>query len=270
MRKLLSLLWQPLLFVLLALLVLSVLIWWMGPLVRIGALAPLASELARALLIGALVLLVLGRYLWRRWRARSASRQLAEELVKPEPVAATALPDAAAEEQKLLAGRFAEAIQTLRKMRLQQAGGKPGWRDWLSISAASAPSFSSLRQWNNWFGFTPCCRATSDTDIPGSYVWRTIDSFSEAVHRLRRWTANTSTSLLFGLVIDTALCLPLRLRQNMCPEIQGATSIWPNPSGSVCGVRACAKGKPLALVSTSVRVRVNQYRKERKDQSINE
>lgn len=137
MRKLLSLLWQPLLFVLLALLVLSVLIWWMGPLVRIGALAPLASELARALLIGALVLLVLGRYLWRRWRARSASRQLAEELVKPEPVPATALPDAAAEEQKLLAERFAEAIQTLRKMRLQQAGGKPGWRDWLSISGGS-------------------------------------------------------------------------------------------------------------------------------------
>lgn len=137
MRKLLGLLWQPVLFVLLALLVLSVLIWWMGPLVRVGALAPLASELARALLISALVLLVLGRYLWRRWRARSASRQLAEELVKPEPVPAAALPDAAAEQQKLLAERFAEAIQTLRKLRLQQAGGKPGWRDWLSISGGS-------------------------------------------------------------------------------------------------------------------------------------
>src|SRR5690606_11797466 len=91
-------------------------------------------------------------------------------------------------------------------------------------TAVSAPSFSSLRQWNNWFGFTPCRRATSETDIPGSYVARTIASFSEAVHRLRRWTAITSTSLLFGLVIDTVLCLPLRLRQNMCPEIQGATS----------------------------------------------
>lgn len=135
MKRLLRLLWHPLPFVLLALVVLSVLIWWAGPLIRIGALVPLASELSRAILIGVLVLLVAGRYLWRRWRARRAGRQLVESLVRPEAVAPT--PDAGSEEQKLLAERFSEAIQTLRKMRLQQAGGKPGWRDWLSISGGS-------------------------------------------------------------------------------------------------------------------------------------
>lgn len=132
MSNLLRMLLSPASFTLSGLLAMAVLIWWIGPMVRIGALTPLASEQARAILIGVLALAVLARFLWRRWRARQAGRRLVDGLVKPAPVEQA--PDAASEEQKLLAERFAEAIRTLKKMRLQQAGGKPGWRDWLSIS----------------------------------------------------------------------------------------------------------------------------------------
>ena len=46
----------------------AVLIWWIGPMVKIGALAPLESELARGILIGLLLLVFALRWAWRRWR----------------------------------------------------------------------------------------------------------------------------------------------------------------------------------------------------------
>jgi hypothetical protein len=39
---------------------------------------------------------------------------------------------------------------------------------------------------NNWFGATPCRRATKLTVIPGAKVSSTIRTFSDAVHRRRR------------------------------------------------------------------------------------
>jgi len=134
MKKLFGWLLHPVLLTVLALLAVAVLIWWIGPLIRIGALAPLDSELARALLIGIVVLLVVLRAVWRRWRARQASRHLTEGMLRAEspPAAQAENP-----EQKALAARFTEAVATLRKMRLNAAGRKPGWRDWLSLSGGS-------------------------------------------------------------------------------------------------------------------------------------
>jgi type VI secretion system protein ImpL len=137
MKKLFGWLFHPLLLIALALIAVAVLIWWIGPLVKIGALAPLESEWARGLLIGLVVLLVALRAVWRRWRARKAGRSLAEGLMKA-PSAGPARADAAGGgEQKILDTRFTEAVATLRQMRLHAAGGKPGWRDWLSLSAGS-------------------------------------------------------------------------------------------------------------------------------------
>src|SRR5258705_3359937 len=100
-------------------------------------------------------------------------------------------------------------------------------------TAVSAPTRSSLRQWNTWFGLTPCWRATSDTVMPGSYVSRTIDSFSLADQRRRRSLPSTSGSLLLRLVIDTAPCLSLRISEKSCPENQGAISgRRPLPAGA--------------------------------------
>lgn len=134
MKKLFRALFNPWLLTLLALLILAVLVWWVGPLIRIGAWAPLASELARAILIALLVLAVLLRWAVRRWRARSASRRLTDGLVKASAPAAAQADDG---EQQVLAKRFTEAVATLRQMRLSAAGKKPGWRDWLSLSGGS-------------------------------------------------------------------------------------------------------------------------------------
>ncbi len=127
-------LFTPAVLMLLALLTLGVLIWWIGPVVRIGETAPLQGVVVRAALIAVLVLLVVVPYLWRRWRARRASQTLTDQLVQAAPTAAKA---AVSGESKVLGDRFGEAMQTLRQMRLHRAGSKPGWRDWLSVSGGS-------------------------------------------------------------------------------------------------------------------------------------
>jgi type VI secretion system protein ImpL len=132
-KKLFGWLLHPALLTALALLVLALLIWWIGPLIRVGALAPLESQLSRAALIGLCVLLVALRVALRRWRVRRASQELTAGLMK----AAAVEPrpgEAANPEQSALRQRFTEALATLRKMRLAAAGRKPGWRDWMSLS----------------------------------------------------------------------------------------------------------------------------------------
>ena len=136
MKKLFGWLVNPVFLTLLALVVFALLVWWIGPLVSIGTVEPLATELARLVLIGAVVLLVLLRWLLRRWRVRSASQRLTDGLIKsvPEPSPTEPPPNP---EQKVLAERFSDAVATLKKMRLAAAGRKPGWRDWLSLSGGS-------------------------------------------------------------------------------------------------------------------------------------
>ncbi|RDI29474.1 type VI secretion system protein ImpL [Pseudacidovorax intermedius] len=135
MKAVFKLIFHPVLLTVVALAILGLLIWWIGPLIKIGALVPLESELARAILIGVIVLLVLLRLAIRRWRVRRASRALTDGLMRA-PAAAKA--DAPGDgEQQVLADRFGEAIATLKKMRLTAAGKKPGWRDWLSLSGGS-------------------------------------------------------------------------------------------------------------------------------------
>jgi len=53
-------------------------------------------------------------------------------------------------------------------------------------TSVSAPWAISLRQVNIWLPLMPCCRATSDTLMPGKYVSSTIRTFSSGVQRLRR------------------------------------------------------------------------------------
>ena len=136
MKKLFGWLFHPVLLTALALFVVAVLLWWIGPLVKVGALAPLESELARGATIGVIVLVVVLRAVWRRWRARTASRTLTEGLMRA-PAASAADAGAGSGEQKILDTRFTDAVATLKQMRLHAAGRKPGWRDWLSLSGGS-------------------------------------------------------------------------------------------------------------------------------------
>ncbi|MGB3069520.1 MAG: type VI secretion system membrane subunit TssM [Ottowia sp.] len=134
MKALFRFVFAPWLIIAVALVLLAFLIWWVGPLVHIGSLAPLEAAWVRASLIALILLLVLGRYAWRRWRARKASQRLTEGLVKPgEAKAAASTPG----EQKILGDRFAEAIQTLKRMRIERTGKKTGLRDWFAISGGN-------------------------------------------------------------------------------------------------------------------------------------
>ncbi|RYZ12476.1 MAG: type VI secretion system membrane subunit TssM, partial [Comamonadaceae bacterium] len=137
MKKLFGVLFHPVLLAALALLVVGLLIWWIGPLVRIGELVPLETELARAILIASLVALVLLRMLWRRWRVRRASQHLTDGLLRAPAAKSEAADAPGSAEQKVLSTRFNEAVATLKKMRLHAAGRKPGWRDWLSLSGGN-------------------------------------------------------------------------------------------------------------------------------------
>ena len=133
-KKVFGFLLHPIFLTLLALLIIGVLVWWIGPLVAIGTWTPLVSELSRAILIGVVVLLVVLRIALSRWRARRASHHLTEGLTKA-PAGKADEPENA--EQKILNTRFSEAVASLRKMRLHAAGKKPGWRDWISLSSGS-------------------------------------------------------------------------------------------------------------------------------------
>lgn len=133
-KKVFGFLLHPVFLTLLALLIIGVLVWWIGPLVAIGTWTPLVSELSRAILIGVVVLLVVLRIALSRWRARRASHHLTEGLTKA-PAGKADEPENA--EQKILNTRFSEAVASLRKMRLHAAGKKPGWRDWISLSSGS-------------------------------------------------------------------------------------------------------------------------------------
>ena len=134
MRGLLRFVFAPWLIVGSALSMLSVLVWWVGPLLRIGAYSPLEKPGVRAAVIALLVVVVIGRYVWRHWRARKASQRLTEGLVKP--VESKAAPTTPAE-QKILGERFAEAVQTLKRMRIERTGKKTGLRDWFAISGGN-------------------------------------------------------------------------------------------------------------------------------------
>lgn len=131
LSALLRALLTPAVLMLLALATLCVLIWWIGPVVRVGAAAPLEGTAPRAALIAIVVAFVLAPWLWRRWRARRASRLLTDQLAKSAPTPAQP------GEPEVLGQRFSEAMGMLRQMRLHRAGGKPGWRDWLSVSGGS-------------------------------------------------------------------------------------------------------------------------------------
>ena len=102
---------HPVFLTVLALLIVSVLIWWIGPIIIIGRWIPLETELARGIAIGAVVLLVVLRWAFARWRARKASQNLTDGLMK----SPTSTPDKAPNpEQQVLNTRFSEAVNSLK------------------------------------------------------------------------------------------------------------------------------------------------------------
>ena len=93
----------------------GVLVWFAGPLLRIGGEAPLASTPARVATIAMLVLLIVGLELFRYWRARRLNRRIIESLTRSQSPAAM-VDGATDSELEYLRQRFEDAMAELRKV----------------------------------------------------------------------------------------------------------------------------------------------------------
>jgi len=125
MRNLLRLLFNRWLLVGLGLLALALLIWIGGPFLAFAEFHPLASEMARSVLIGLVLLLFLGRLAWRAWRSKRANAKLIDGLAPaPPPDAPKEAPEVAA-----LRDRFREAVAMLRQLHRGEEKRKSlrGW-----------------------------------------------------------------------------------------------------------------------------------------------
>ncbi len=111
----------------LGILILCALIWFLGPLVAIAGVEPLAGEQARLLTIIIVVLVWLLHNLIMLLRARRTNRQVLDELAGVPAGAASALSDTQLSEEEVeeLRERFGEALSVLKKARL---GGRRGRR----------------------------------------------------------------------------------------------------------------------------------------------
>ncbi len=96
------------------LLVLGLLIWFVGPMISIGSWAPLAGLWPRITLITVLLLILIGTWLWKRWRANKAAKGIEEGLGA---LGDDAPGDASAEELEIIQQRFSDAMELLKKTR---------------------------------------------------------------------------------------------------------------------------------------------------------
>lgn len=129
MKKLLGLVFNRWLLLALAVLLLWLLIFWVGPLVAVGDWRPLDTARARWITLGVWLLLIALIVGWRLWRARRGNEQVVQQLATPAPAAVTESADMLAVRE-----RFAQALKTLRHARFspQGSGTKPG-RWWQRI-----------------------------------------------------------------------------------------------------------------------------------------
>ena len=94
------------------------LVWFVGPLIQLGGVAPLASERARAIAIAVVLLLFVLHMAWRALSSARRNRRLLDGLL---PAAAGRTADAAAPgapEVAVIGQRFAHALQVLRSRQV--------------------------------------------------------------------------------------------------------------------------------------------------------
>ncbi|MET0204952.1 MAG: type VI secretion system membrane subunit TssM, partial [Casimicrobiaceae bacterium] len=108
--------------VLVGLIAISLIIWFIGPLVSIGSFVPLESEAVRLIVIAAIFLLwgVIRFLKW--WNARAKNAALLNQIAQDDGKAAATTP-AGAEEIAELRRRFDAAVKTLKQSRIESGKG---------------------------------------------------------------------------------------------------------------------------------------------------
>ncbi|MDR5753774.1 MULTISPECIES: type VI secretion system membrane subunit TssM [unclassified Caballeronia] len=135
MKKLLSILFHPVLLLIVGLALMAGAIWIAGPLMSFARSYPLESRTARFIAIGCVALVVILRRIWVAWRARRTQAALSAGLAAHrEAPRAAAAPTPGETEIATLSKRFDEALAVLREARITASGKKPGWRDWVTLS----------------------------------------------------------------------------------------------------------------------------------------
>ncbi|HET8706912.1 MAG TPA: type VI secretion system membrane subunit TssM, partial [Pseudomonadales bacterium] len=121
MKKILGLIFNRWVLTILGLIAVSLLIWFVGPLIAIGHFRPLESALIRWIAIAAIVIFYLGKMIWDVVRIKLANAKLMEGLSKPS--AQTLQEGAGTEEVAVLSKRFADAADVLKSAKLGSGKG---------------------------------------------------------------------------------------------------------------------------------------------------
>jgi type VI secretion system protein ImpL len=124
MKKVLKLIFNRWTMAILGLLAISLLIWFVGPLIAIADYRPLGSGTVRWVLIALLLLVYLGKLAWGVIKARRLNERLMDALVKQAPAQAQPGDGPGAEEVALLRKRFEEAVTVLKQAKLGGHGRK--------------------------------------------------------------------------------------------------------------------------------------------------
>ncbi|MCX9156596.1 type VI secretion system membrane subunit TssM [Niveibacterium sp. 24ML] len=103
---------HPVVIGLLGLIAFALLIWFIGPLIAVAGRAPLESATVRLVLIGLVVLVVVGRYAYLKFKARKANAKLLDGL------SGDAGEPAESPEVQVLRQRFSEGIAVLKQSRM--------------------------------------------------------------------------------------------------------------------------------------------------------
>lgn len=111
MKRAFQWLLRPVVLGTLGLIALSIIVWWIGPLISIANATPLGSVLVRVLVLVLLWSAWLGRLAWVAWRRQKTNAALIAGM--------SAGASASDKEAKVLAQRFSEAV-----LRLKSSGGK--------------------------------------------------------------------------------------------------------------------------------------------------
>ncbi len=106
MKKLLHVVLHPVLWAVIGIAALSALIWWVGPLIAIGEWRPLDGIWSRAILIGALFLILVLKLVLGAWRRKKTNAALVDGIAKG--------PKTADRELNTLNERFTQAIDVLK------------------------------------------------------------------------------------------------------------------------------------------------------------
>ncbi|GAA5182314.1 type VI secretion system membrane subunit TssM [Niveibacterium umoris] len=112
MKSFFKALLHPVVLGLFGLIAFALVVWFIGPLIAIAGHAPLEPALVRWILIGLVVLFVVGRFAYRKWKASKANAQLLDG------IAGHSAGEADSPEVQVLRQRFAEGVAVLKQSQL--------------------------------------------------------------------------------------------------------------------------------------------------------